>query len=168
MMSNSLSQIRCKSKKARLGILLIVRYVDFTHDAYFSLLLPTLNLTSFAAAGPPPLDKIPKHRTFVSSEIMPFATNLQVQVLTCGARHIGESDDAEDSKGVNGETEDLRTREDSARMGRKVRLVLNDGVVPLTGIRGCGEHREGLCDLGVFVESTTELMADGDFEGVCT
>lgn len=43
-------------------------YVDFTHDTVFAVLLPTLNLTSFAASGPLPTDHIPKHRSFISSK----------------------------------------------------------------------------------------------------
>lgn len=170
---------------------LIDRYVDFTHDAHFSLLLPTLNLTTFAEAGPLPSDHIPKHRTFVSSEIMPFATNMQVQVLTCGARGKGEVEDGDDKeeheqehehehegeeKEEEGETvrgtrgtggSGRRSRRRDVSEGRKVRIVLNDGVVPLTGIRGCKEDEDGLCDLGAFVESLSELMAVGDPNGVC-
>lgn len=61
-------------------------YVDFTHDTTFAQLLPTLNLTTFASQGPPPLDHIPKKWSFVSSKFAPFATNLQVQVLSCSAQ----------------------------------------------------------------------------------
>ncbi|ORY32143.1 putative phytase [Naematelia encephala] len=60
-------------------------YVDFTHDTVFALLLPTMNLTSFAETGEPPLDHIPKHRSFIASKFSPFATNLQIQVLSCSA-----------------------------------------------------------------------------------
>jgi hypothetical protein len=167
---------------------LTARYVDFTHDAHFSLLLPTLNLTSFAEAGPLPSDHIPKHRTFVSSEIMPFATNMQVQVLNCGVRGKAEYEDEDDKqKEEEAEEQEQEAKEEneaergtrgtgvtgkrSSRRdvgdGRKVRIVLNDGVVPLTGIRGCVEDEEGLCDLGAFVESLSELMAAGDPDGVC-
>ncbi|WVF67719.1 hypothetical protein IAT40_002478 [Kwoniella sp. CBS 6097] len=58
-------------------------YVDFTHDTQFAILLPALNLTNFAEGGDLPTDHIPKHRSFIASKIMPFATNLQFQVLTC-------------------------------------------------------------------------------------
>lgn len=165
------------------------RYVDFTHDAHFALLLPTLNLTSFAEAGPLPTDHIPKHRTYISSELMPFATNMQIQVLTCGVKSAdGDQGDDEQGGSNSGEKEDEdedkkeeeqeESKEDvgedneSDRLikrgeGRKVRIILNDGVVPLTGIRGCAEDEEGLCDFDTFVDSLTELMEIGDFDGVC-
>lgn len=54
-----------------------------------------------------------------------------------------------------------------AKTERKVRIILNDGVVPLTGIRGCLEDEDGLCDMGVFLGSITELVAEGDPDGVC-
>jgi hypothetical protein len=80
-------------------------------------------------------------------------------VLSCGAKHEDE-DEAEDD-------DDKEEKRRSQERGRKIRIILNDGVVPLTGIRGCLENEEGLCDMGVFVESVTELMAEGDPDQVC-
>lgn len=61
-------------------------YADFTHDTTFAQLLPTMNLTTFAKAGPPPLDHIPDNWPFIAAKFSPFATNMQVQVLSCPAR----------------------------------------------------------------------------------
>lgn len=61
-------------------------YADFTHDTTFAQLLPTMNLTSFAKAGPPPLDHIPDNWPFIAAKFSPFGTNMQVQVLKCPAR----------------------------------------------------------------------------------
>lgn len=150
-------------------------YVDFTHDTQFALILPTLNLTSFAESGPLPSDHIPKHRTFVSSEIMPFATNMQIQVLTCsaaggknGKAHNDEEDedDDEDEKPNGAEDQDMGKRR-RAGAEKEIRIVLNDGVVPLTGIRGCPEDEDGLCPLDTFVQSVRELVDETDFAAVC-
>ncbi|WWC90320.1 uncharacterized protein L201_005253 [Kwoniella dendrophila CBS 6074] len=111
-------------------------YVDFCHDTQFALMLPTMNLTTFAETGDLPTDHIPKHRSFIASKIMPFATNLQVQVLTCS----GE---------------------------KKIRIILNDAVVPLTGIKGCLENDEGLCSFDEFVNSMKELIGNINFEKEC-
>ena len=72
-------------------------YVDATHEvvvlngAFVHLVLPptccsvsllvitALNLSNFAENGPLPSDHIPKHRTFVASELAPFGTNIQFQ-----------------------------------------------------------------------------------------
>nr|XP_031863805.1 uncharacterized protein CI109_000447 [Kwoniella shandongensis]KAA5530877.1 hypothetical protein CI109_000447 [Kwoniella shandongensis] len=113
-------------------------YVDFTHDTQFALLLPTMNLTSFAEGGDLPTDQIPKHRAFIASKIMPFATNLQIQVLTC-----------------------------SPSSSRKVRIILNDAAVPLTGIQGCPEDDDGLCPLDTFVSAMQTLIGEVDYRKVC-
>lgn len=42
--------------------------IAFTHDTVIQNVVATLNFTSFAASGPPPLDHIPKHRSFISSQ----------------------------------------------------------------------------------------------------
>ncbi|WVQ79561.1 hypothetical protein IAT38_001660 [Cryptococcus sp. DSM 104549] len=84
-------------------------YVDFTHDTQFALLLPTMNLTTFAESGDLPTDHIPKHRSFISSKIMPFATNLQLQVLTCSGEkevRLILNDAAVPLTGINGCPED--------------------------------------------------------------
>lgn len=43
------------------------------------IVITALNLTSFAAAGPLPTDHIPSYRTFRSSQLSPFSTNIQFQ-----------------------------------------------------------------------------------------
>ncbi|WRT68776.1 uncharacterized protein IL334_005756 [Kwoniella shivajii] len=111
-------------------------YVDFCHDTQFALLLPTMNLTTFSESGDLPTDHIPKHRSFIASKIMPFATNLQVQVFTCSGT-------------------------------KKVRLILNDAAVPLTGIKGCPNDDDGLCPLATFVSSMQELIGEVDFAKEC-
>ncbi|EIW65622.1 hypothetical protein TREMEDRAFT_36131 [Tremella mesenterica DSM 1558] len=113
--------------------------IDFTHDTVFAMLLPTLNLTTFAQSGPPSLDQMPKHRSFIASKIIPFATNLQIQVLSCT--------DTKDSE--------------------QVRLILNDGVVPLTGLTGCDDDVEGRCSLEGFVSSLKTLIGEVDFAKEC-
>ena len=50
---------------------------------------------------------------------------------------------------------------------RYIRLILNDAVVPLTGLNGCGEDEDGLCPLGTFVEALGELVAETNFGEVC-
>jgi hypothetical protein len=50
---------------------------------------------------------------------------------------------------------------------RYIRLILNDAVVPLTGLKGCGEDEDGSCELGVFVEALGEIVAETNFGEVC-
>lgn len=67
---------------------------------------------------------------------MPFATNLQVQVLSCS----GE---------------------------KKLRLILNDAPIPLTGINGCPEDDDGLCPVDTFVAAMKTLIGEIDFAKEC-
>lgn len=67
---------------------------------------------------------------------MPFATNLQVQVLSC-------SDE------------------------KKLRLILNDASIPLTGVNGCPEDDDGLCPVDTFVAAMKTLISEIDFAKEC-
>ena len=54
-------------------------YVDATHEVVVLYVITALNLTSFAEGGPLPADHIPEKRTFIASQLAPFATNIQFQ-----------------------------------------------------------------------------------------
>lgn len=116
-------------------------YVDATHDTIVSAVLTTLGFSSFARSGPLPTDRIPEDLSFVTSSISPFAANLHSQVLSCPGKKEGSS--------------------------RFVRWILNDGVVPLDSVDGCGEDPEGLCPLGAFVEVTQTRLQSIDWAHDC-
>lgn len=48
-----------------------------------------------------------------------------------------------------------------------IRLILNDGVVPLTGLRGCPEDEEGKCPIDTFVAALKEIIGEVDFAKEC-
>lgn len=123
-------------------------YVDATHDTVISAVITSLNFSSFTKTGPLPSTHIPKNRSFNTADISPFASNLQAQIITCPSRWTSSPDDA--------------------RFDHKfVRWILNDGIVPLDGIEGCGEDEEGLCDLETFVRSTNEFANSIDWARDC-
>ncbi|KAG6874029.1 hypothetical protein C0992_008153 [Termitomyces sp. T32_za158] len=130
-------------------------YVDATHDAVVlnsqhfilfsraAILIPdpvitALNLTNFATSGPLPWTHIPRRRPFVVSNLAPFATNVQFQLLEC-----------------------------TSAPGPQIRVIINDGVVPLTGIKGCPEEPDGLCPLTTFIDAQKELLAETDWDWDC-
>jgi len=119
-------------------------YVDATHEVVISYILTALNFTGFAKTGPLPADHIPKHRSWVTSQILPFATNLQFQLLSCDA-----------------------STHSSSASGPQIRAILNDGVVPLTGVRGCPRQRDGMCPLETFIEAQKETIRETDWDWVC-
>jgi hypothetical protein len=157
--------------------------------------LPTLNLTTFSSQGPPPLDRIPKDWSFVSSKFAPFATNLQVQVLSCAThrkasvdedekehwwqfkpadeeatvetKYDKRDDDDSDSDSDSEDEDEEEKKPKATDKGRFVRLILNDAPVPLTGIRGCQKDRDGLCELDAFVSSMHTLIGETNFAQAC-
>lgn len=49
----------------------------------------------------------------------------------------------------------------------QIRIIINDGVVPLTGIRGCPEQRDGMCPVSTFVEAQREIIGETDWGYAC-
>ncbi|KAI8980706.1 histidine phosphatase superfamily [Trametes punicea] len=119
-------------------------YVDATHDTVISTILTALNFTSMAANGPLPVDHIPKDQTYTGQHITPFASNLVGQVMSCPAS--GNS---------------------SKEKTSYIRFLLNDGVVPLTGIAHCSANKDGLCAVDDFVEGMKERIAEVDYVYDC-
>ncbi|PCH38306.1 phosphoglycerate mutase-like protein [Wolfiporia cocos MD-104 SS10] len=113
-------------------------YVDATHEVVVLHVITALNLTTLAANGPLPADHIPPHQTFKASHLAPFATNIQFQLLSC-----------------------------SSVADPQIRIIINDGVVPLTGIKGCPEQKDGMCPLATFVGAQKEIIQETDWEYVC-
>ncbi|KAH8827000.1 histidine phosphatase superfamily [Flagelloscypha sp. PMI_526] len=115
-------------------------YVDATHEVVVLNVITALNLSSFAADGPLPTDHIPKNRKFRSSELAPFATNIQIQLLDCASPSLE---------------------------GTQIRVIINDGVAPLTGVKGCPEQKDGMCALDTFVGSMKEIIGQTDWKYDC-
>ncbi|EGO00975.1 hypothetical protein SERLA73DRAFT_178983 [Serpula lacrymans var. lacrymans S7.3] len=113
-------------------------YVDATHEVVVLNVITALNLSTFAAAGPLPADHIPKKRSFRTSELAPFATNIQFQLLSC-----------------------------TSEPDPQIRIIINDGVAPLTGIKGCPEQRDGMCSVNAFVEGQKEIIRTTDWIHDC-
>jgi hypothetical protein len=49
----------------------------------------------------------------------------------------------------------------------QIRIVINDGVTPLTGIKGCPEHKDGMCPLATFVEAQKQISRETDWDWGC-
>ncbi|CCM03468.1 uncharacterized protein FIBRA_05601 [Fibroporia radiculosa] len=136
-------------------------YVDATHDAVIANVITALNFTTLAANGPLPSDHIPidqesclrfttpSHahvsyvQTFRVRDITPFSANLVAQVVSCA---------------TSGRTKKMPF----------IRFLLNDGVVPLTGLAHCEKHnRDGLCLLEDFIKGAKERISEVDFTQDC-
>ncbi|KAI0814792.1 phosphoglycerate mutase-like protein [Irpex lacteus] len=121
-------------------------YFDFTHDTVISVIIAAMNFTSFNSAGPLPLTHIPANNAYHVQNIAPFATQLTGQVLECPASSSNKT------------------------LVPSIRWILNDAVVPLTGIKQCASHKnkDGLCPLDSFIAGMKQLVAEEDWTYDCT
>ncbi|KAF7298396.1 AB hydrolase-1 domain-containing protein [Mycena kentingensis (nom. inval.)] len=113
-------------------------YVDATHEVVVLQVLTALNLSTLAAQGPLPADHIPENRTFRSSKLAPFATNVHFQLLEC-----------------------------TSTPDPQIRVIVNDGAVPLTGIEGCPAQKDGMCPVATFVKSQKKIIGETSWEYDC-
>ncbi|KAJ6452328.1 histidine phosphatase superfamily [Mycena vitilis] len=120
-------------------------FADATHDTVISTIVVAMNFTSLAATGPLPATHIPRNRSYIVNQISPFGSNLVGQVLSCPASPLSSNDTAP----------------------THLRWILNDAVVPLTGIAGCGSNADGLCPFDTFVKGMQQRIAEVDFEFGC-
>jgi hypothetical protein len=51
--------------------------------------------------------------------------------------------------------------------GEQIRVIINDGVAPLTGVKGCPEHKDGMCPVEVFVKAQQEKIDSTSWEWDC-
>jgi hypothetical protein len=104
-------------------------YADFTHDNEMAAIYSALGLfddrkdQSFSAPVMDPT-KLQKRRSWVISKLTPFASRMVVERLQCRQEH-------DESK-------------------PRVRILVNDAVIPLPF---CGDSGDGICDLEAFVQS---------------
>ncbi|KAI6045790.1 histidine phosphatase superfamily [Pisolithus marmoratus] len=113
-------------------------YVDATHEVVVMNVLTALGLKSLAETGPLPTDHIPEGLSFKTSQVAPFATNVQFQILSC-----------------------------SSEVGPQIRVIVNDGVVPLNVLEGCPDNRHGMCPVDAFAEAQKEHIRTTDWNLVC-
>ncbi|KAG8710111.1 hypothetical protein FRC08_017607 [Ceratobasidium sp. 394] len=113
-------------------------YVDATHETVFLNIITAMNLTNFASDGQLPSTHIPPNRKFKSSRLSPFATNMQVQLLSCATQPESQ-----------------------------IRIIINDGVVPLTTVKGCPEDKHGRCPLDTFVAAQKETIGSASWDWAC-
>jgi len=114
-------------------------YVDATHEVVILNIITALNLTSLTKSGPLPADEIPKDRSFIVSQLAPFASNVQFQLLSC-----------------------------SSTPSPQIRVIINDGVAPLSSIKGCADDTKyGMCAVDVFVDSMKEIIGETDWSWDC-
>ncbi|KAG8943496.1 hypothetical protein FRC04_002847 [Tulasnella sp. 424] len=132
-------------------------FADFSSDNNIAHMIAALGILNDAnplpAQGPPP-----KNHVFVSSKLVPFSTSLVVEKLVCRRQvHLRGHDSAAEDVTASKGTEEY------------VRMVLNEGVVPLD-LQECGKIgvKLGMCRLEDFVKSQSFSQRGGDWDKVCS
>ncbi|KIK63761.1 hypothetical protein GYMLUDRAFT_40825 [Collybiopsis luxurians FD-317 M1] len=114
-------------------------FVDASHDTVITAILTAMNFTNLAAGGPLPLTHIPKDRTYIVQELAPFGSRLVGQVLDC----------------------------EKSGAPSHIRWILNDAVLPQTGIGKCKYDSNGLCELDTFIAGMKQRIEEVDFQFDC-
>lgn len=81
---------------------------------------------------------------------MPFAANLVGQVLSCPSAFSTH-----------------QTPDTSLSNPTHIRWIVNNSVLPLTGIQGCETNQYGLCKIGAFIEGMKTRIKEIDFMFAC-
>ncbi|CDZ97564.1 acid phosphatase [Phaffia rhodozyma] len=115
-------------------------YADATHDGVFLDIVTAFNLTALFPGGPLPLTKRPDGKHFKSSQVVPFSTHLNIQVLECS---------------------DLTP-------SKQIRFILNDAVLPLHNTyAGCGYSADGLCSFDTVLTALKARIDEIDYDHAC-
>lgn len=117
-------------------------YMDMTHDSVILSVLTALNLDFLQENLD--TDKIKVPRNLIISRLTPFGARMVVEVLDC-----------------DGELEDSTT-------ARYVRVVLNGRILPLSSLKKCGENLDGVCEIGLFIDSIKDALKQIDYDTICT
>ncbi|GAA6014183.1 hypothetical protein JCM11491_004131 [Sporobolomyces phaffii] len=113
-------------------------YADAAHEVSIADALAALNLTALAKSGPPSTSSLDSNHTFIASQVVPFATALQIQVAEC---------------------KDLTPT-------KQIRFILNDAVIPLT-YKGCGDNANGFCAYDTVLQALIARIDEIDFDHAC-
>lgn len=136
-------------------------YVDFSHDNLIVAVFAVIGLFN-QTNGPLDPTKIIKHRTWITSEIVPFSGHMTVEKLSCSSRSPSLR-----SRPVgwwNWMTRDERANHDHEHTEEYVRIFINDA---RQSLEFCGAGKDGMCKLKDFVESQGYARNGGfgDFGG---
>ena len=139
-------------------------YADFTHDDIIVSVLTAMSVDYFK--DPPPLKQYPPNpnRHFILSHLTPFGARLITEVIGCSS--------ANPSPMAQHRTQYYPTQYgyDASNASYKfIRMRLNNGVVPLSSIRGgdCGDRPDGMCDMTGFMKSQANAYKMSNYNYAC-
>jgi hypothetical protein len=139
-------------------------YADFSHDDIIISVLTALSLDYLK--DPPSLTEYPPSGNghFFLSHLTPFAAKLVTEVIACGS-----SDPAPVQNSRTYTTPTQFGYNPSNATHKFVRMRLNNGILPLSTIRGgdCSGREDGMCSLENFVASQSNAYALSNYDYAC-
>jgi hypothetical protein len=139
-------------------------YADFTHDDIIISFMTAMSLDYFK--DPPSLSQYPPdpNRKFILSHLTPFTGRLITEVIGCASASPTAESTAKTQyyPGQYGYSKANATH-------KFVRMRLNNGILPLSTIRGggCAGRTDGLCALDSFVNSQETAYALSEYNYAC-
>ncbi|OAP61598.1 hypothetical protein AYL99_03801 [Fonsecaea erecta] len=139
-------------------------YADFSHDDIIISVLTAASLDYLR--DPPSLTEYPPdpNRHFILSHLTPFSARLVTEVIGCGSssptpKNASQTQYYPTQYGYN----------PSNATHKFLRMRLNNGILPLSTIRGgyCGNRSDGLCPLSSFLTSQASAYGASNYNYVC-
>lgn len=145
-------------------------YADAAHEVSIMDAMVALNLTALTGASFPPTNKVGRDHTYVASRIVPFGTQLQVQVLQCASE-----------KQVRFMLKFVAPPPSPARIVSRADFFASlqpqprplepaparsDAVLPLS-YPGCPSNPDGLCPLSTVISALQQRVKEIDFDYAC-
>ncbi|KAG8998182.1 hypothetical protein FRB95_004367 [Tulasnella sp. JGI-2019a] len=151
-------------------------FADFSSDNNMAGILSALGILHddmpLPPLGPPPADRL-----WVASKLVPFATKLVVEKISCdGTKGLqpGQKQRQRERMVVAGGNfldidEKILSFPTSISDIPYVRIILNDAVVPMV-FAGCGDlaSSSGICHLDAFVAAQAFSTGGGEWDELCT
>ena len=140
-------------------------YLDVTNDFTIVGALAALSLDYFRGPLPATYPR-PRHRHFRLSQITPFAGRLITEKIGCVSPHPVARDQpvtqyANNEYGYSASNASYKF----------IRMVLNNGVLPLNTIRGgacnISGRTDGLCPLDLFIQSQANAVTQANYQFIC-
>jgi hypothetical protein len=135
-------------------------YMDMSHDDIILSVISALGLEYFNYGPkglPVKLDHAPK-RTFKLSEMTPFGARFMSEIWTCPSNVNFDSLDP-----VLYSNPELRSKGNKSY----IRFVLNNAPLPLQGLVGCENAKNGFCPVDTFLKSVPTLKEKAMYQEAC-
>ena len=139
-------------------------YADFSHDDILISILTAMSVDYFH--DPPSLTDFPPdpNRHFKLNHITPFAARLVTEVIGCA-----DADPAPVHAHRTAYSAGQYGYDASNAANKFIRMRLNDGIVPLSTIRGgaCEGRSDEMCPMDNFLQSQSNAYALSNYDYVC-